>query len=127
MKNFRIETPVLTEWGDSHIYETNDGEIFFSDYMFLPLYELGEELPERVSLVISSRPTKQAVPFQIKRYVDIYCDGADFEMKEKENKRCRYSRVFSGFRRFLENQEPFKSMKRRETLLVYVTLYIHSK
>jgi hypothetical protein len=127
MKNFRYETPVLTQIDGTNIYETNDGEIFFPGHSLLSWYELGEELPEKISLGISSKPTKQAVLVKIREYCDIYCSGDTFQMKEDTNKRLPYSRVYIGFRRFLEKLEPFKSMGHSETLLVYVTLYIHSK
>ena len=126
MKNFRYETPILYReflWGT---YDDSDGNMFLPDGKVSTLYEVGGELPEKISLVISSKPTKQAVPMRIKRYYDDpFWDT--FLMGEELNKRCKYFHTYSGLREFLEDKEPFKSMKRRETLLVYVTLYIHSK
>jgi len=125
MKNFRYETPVLYReslWGT---YDDNDGNMFLPDDQVSALYEVGEELPERISLVVSSKPTKQAVLMRIKRYDDTYWDT--FLMREELNKSCKYFRTYSGLGEFLDNLEPFKSMGHSETILVYVTLYIHSK
>jgi hypothetical protein len=128
MKNFRYETPILYRIKNTNLYQNHKGELVISDWQLFSVFEFEEilEIPKRISFSISSRPTKQSIPIKIRRVCDSFsCDGFSFDVTIGRSRNSY--KIYSGFRWFLMQHEPFKSVRCMKAIKAHLTLYIHSK
>jgi len=142
MKNKRwvVETPVLRyyDWmrafelivcdpSEKEYLDKFDRDKFVVGYHFLSLMfdmkdvvNKGVVIANKISLRFSSTPSKQSVPVRVRNFGDF--GGLRWK---KESGHRQYSFLWQGFEEWLSDQKPFCNLKRDESIIAHVTMYIH--
>jgi hypothetical protein len=134
-KSWLVETPVLRyfDWMRAfqleayHPLQKEYPDSFVVGYHFLSLMfdmkdivDKGVVIENRISLRFSSKPSKQSVPVRVRNFGTL--NGLRWK---KEGSHRQYSFLWQEFEEWLSNQKPFCDLKRDESIIAHVTMYIH--